>query len=261
MPMHNWTRVPAGVFHAFHNTWIGDLQKALNNSLLPNDYYALGEQQAGDIGPDVLTLQTHQDRSEDTRCAGTDSVPDIEAGSKDRSIVLAEAPPKVSLTQEASDDIYFYLTRQRTIVIRHVSGDRVVAILEIISPANKRSRSQLDDFVDKVAAALRDGIHVMIIDTLPPGRCDPNGIHGAIWSRLLAGDFEAPSDKPLTLVSYAVSSTIKAFVEPMSVGMALIDMPLFISPTRYVPVPLEETYDRAWSGVPQRWRNVIEGNA
>jgi len=37
MPMHDWTRVPNGVFHAFHNTWIGDLQKALNDNLLPPD--------------------------------------------------------------------------------------------------------------------------------------------------------------------------------------------------------------------------------
>ena len=47
MPMHDWTRVPAGIFHAFHNTWIGDLQKALNDHRLPPEYYALGEQRSG----------------------------------------------------------------------------------------------------------------------------------------------------------------------------------------------------------------------
>jgi hypothetical protein len=43
------------------------------------------------------------------------------------------------------------------------------------------------------------------------------------------------------------------------VGTNLIDMPLFLTPELYVPVPLEATYNQSWSGVPQRWRGVIEG--
>ena len=57
MPIHDWTRVSAGTFHAFHNAWITHLQETLNSGVLPPPYYALGEQQAGQIGPDVLTLQ------------------------------------------------------------------------------------------------------------------------------------------------------------------------------------------------------------
>ena len=109
-----------------------------------------------------------------------------------------------------------------------------------------------------MTAALRDGIHVTVIDLLPPGRYDSDGMHGEVWRRLMAGDFELPVDKPLTLVSYAVRPAITAFVEPTAVGWELIDMPLFLTPERYVPVPLGETYNRAWSGVPQLWRRVIE---
>jgi hypothetical protein len=253
--MHNWTRVPAGVFHAFHNTWIGDLQKALNDNLLPPDYYALGEQQAGDIGPDVLTLRTGDD----------DELAESQAASADLSanggmIAVAEAPPRTSITQEA-EDVAFYLARQRSMVIRHTSGDRVVALLEIISPANKHSQRTLGDFVDKVVAALEDAIHVLVIDPLPPSGRDPNGTHGAIWDRLRAGSYEPPDGLPLTLVSYAVGRTVTAYVEPIRVGSPLIDMPLFLKPDHYVPVPLvplERTYMSAWSGVPQRWRRVIE---
>jgi hypothetical protein len=104
--MHDWTRAEFGVFHAFHNTWIAELQKALNDHVLPPEYYALGEQRAGDIGPDVLTLQA----------------------------------------QEA-EDLAFYLARQRSITIRHASGDRVVAMIEIVSPGNKHGQRALDDLV------------------------------------------------------------------------------------------------------------------
>jgi hypothetical protein len=44
MPIHDWTRVDAGIFHAFHHEWITDLSRALNRGLLPSDYYALPEQ-------------------------------------------------------------------------------------------------------------------------------------------------------------------------------------------------------------------------
>ena len=30
MPVHDWTRVSAGIFHHFHLEWIGDLSRQLN---------------------------------------------------------------------------------------------------------------------------------------------------------------------------------------------------------------------------------------
>jgi hypothetical protein len=41
MPVHDWTRVDAGIFHDFHHAWIEDLKRALNRGLLPPDHYAL----------------------------------------------------------------------------------------------------------------------------------------------------------------------------------------------------------------------------
>jgi len=56
MPIHDWTRVPAGTFHHFHHSWIEEIARALNRGLLPRDYYAMSEQITGSLGPDVLTL-------------------------------------------------------------------------------------------------------------------------------------------------------------------------------------------------------------
>jgi hypothetical protein len=57
MPLHDWKRVEAAIYHAFHHGWIEELARALNQGMLPSDYYALPEQQAAGFGPDVLTLQ------------------------------------------------------------------------------------------------------------------------------------------------------------------------------------------------------------
>lgn len=47
MPIHDWTRVNAGLFHHFHQRWISAISDTLNAGLLPERYYALTEQPAG----------------------------------------------------------------------------------------------------------------------------------------------------------------------------------------------------------------------
>jgi hypothetical protein len=94
-----------------------------------------------------------------------------------RMIAVAEQPPKVSLALEASADAAFYIARRRTLVIYHATGDRIVALIEILAPGNKHSQHTIDDFLYKVMAALRAGYHVLVIDLLPPGRCDPGRTH------------------------------------------------------------------------------------
>jgi hypothetical protein len=172
---------------------------------------------------------------------------------------VAEAPPRVLLAQEARREAAFYLSKRRTLVIRHANGDRIVALIEIVSPANKHNRSAVDDFVDKVLSALKTGIHVMVIDPFPPSKHDPQGLHALIWEELGEPPFELPSDRPLTMVSYLANTSFFAYVEPTRVGLPLTEMPLFLKKTHYINTPLEETYMQAWAGVPERWRRVIEG--
>jgi hypothetical protein len=51
----------------------------------------------------------------------------------------------------------------------------------------------------------------------------------------------------------------EAYVQRLSFGEALIDMPLFLAPGPYVNVPLEATYEAAWRGVPRRVRELLGG--
>jgi hypothetical protein len=43
MPIHDWSAVPANLFHDFHQTWTIRLCDALNGGLLPREYSALVE--------------------------------------------------------------------------------------------------------------------------------------------------------------------------------------------------------------------------
>jgi hypothetical protein len=57
MPIHDWTRVDAGLFHDFHQSWTVALRDALNLGGLPPNYFALVEQRIQGPIPNVLTLQ------------------------------------------------------------------------------------------------------------------------------------------------------------------------------------------------------------
>lgn len=153
------------------------------------------------------------------------------------------------------------LARTRSIAVRHVSGHRLVALLEIVSPANKDRARTVEDLATKAADALNSGVNVVLIDLLPPGPHDPEGLHGAVCRRLEEGaDGDAvPTDEPLTLASYVAGPRIEVFLERVGVGGDLPAMPLFMRPDRYVSVPLEETYRSAYEGMPKFWREVLEG--
>ena len=108
MPIHDWTRVSAGTFHGFHNAWITELARALNNGVLPSPFYAEAEQ------------------------------------------VASEAE--------------VYSERRNRLAIRHTSGDRLVAYIELLSSGNKASRRMMDRFLDKAYSVIDQGIHLLVVD-------------------------------------------------------------------------------------------------
>ena len=226
MPMHDWTTVEAGIFHAFHHRWISALSDVLNTGLLPEDYYALPEQQAAGFGPDVVTLQDQHPPPGEADGAG--------------AATALQTRPQTRFTAET--DVEFYRRKKSSIVVRHVSGDRIVAMVEIVSPGNKSSRHAIRAFVDKACELLEHRIHLLLIDPLPPGPRDPNGMHAAIWQEVEDAPFVLPADKRLTLVAYECGLTTRAYIEPVAVGDPLPDMALFLASEVWVKVPLEATY-------------------
>jgi hypothetical protein len=248
MPIHDWTRVDAGIFHAFHHDWITEISRALNHGLLPAGYYALPEQVAGGLGPDVLTL--HKPTTNGTPRDG-----EIPEG----GVALALAPPKVRLRMRAEANRY--AAKAKAVTIRHVSNHRVVAMVEIVSPGNKNSQNGLNAFVRKARDALAGGIHLLLVDLFPPSVRDPQGIHRAVWGEDCGEEYALPPDKPLTCVAYVGGADAEAFVEFVAVGDPVPEMPLFLTSEVYVSLRLEATYQSAWEGMPAYWRDVLTSAA
>ena len=243
MAVHDWTLVDAGTFHAFHTAWITHLSETLNDGVLPAGYYALPEQHGGRLIADVLTLQTP-----------SSALPSPPSG--EGVVAVAEAPPQVRRKLTPSP---VGRGSRRTLAIRHVSGHQVIALVEIVSSANKDRASHVAEFADKVETALWHGVHVLLVDLFPPGRHDPRGIHGAIWERYDDQPYLLPPDEVLTLASYVAGPCPEAYLEHLATGSPLVDMPLFLTPERYINAPLKATYLAAYRGLPAFYRDVLEG--
>jgi hypothetical protein len=242
MPIHDWTRVDAGLFHDFHQDWTIELRRSLNAGRLPHGFTALTDQQTGGPIPDVRTLhrQSREPAASDQATRGA----------------LATAPPRARFVDQIEEDTY--AQRANRIRIQHRHG-RVVAIIEIVSPGNKTSRHALRSFVRKAADIILQGIHLLVIDLFPPSERDPQGIHKAIWDELAVRYFELPADKPLTVVSYQAAPTKTAYIEPIAVGDDLPSTALFLTDDGdYIPAPLEETYRASWAAYPAQFKELLE---
>jgi hypothetical protein len=87
MPIHDWTRFPAGTYHFFHQRWISAIADALNGGGLPQGYYAMSEVDAKGPIPDVLALKSRPPMP-----------PDGPAG-----IAVLDSPPAPTGSEESAE--------------------------------------------------------------------------------------------------------------------------------------------------------------
>ena len=260
MPIHDWTRVDAGTFHDFHTAWNIEIRSALNKGLMPKGFYVQAEQRAASYVADVLALEVsgQDDVGEEAYESTFDSF-DRDEDDDGGGVATAVAKTTVPHTRveliESPEDAEAYSALRRTLVVRHVSGDRVVALIELVAPGNKSPTKTVTEFVEKARESLNLGLHLLVIDLFPPTARDPHGLHEHIWSS--SQGFTPTPDEPLLQASYRAGKVRKAYLEPTAVGASLKPMPLFLRNNLFVNVPLETTYDAAFAGMPERWRSVL----
>ena len=246
MPVHDWTRVDSGLFHAFHQSWCVHIQDALNSGGLPPEYLALVEQRIKGPIADVLTL----------RLPASKRKPKGETGG------VATAPAPLARTIRRTDKKVYGRTANR-VVVRHRHGE-VVAVIEIVSPGNKATASECRSFVTKAADLIVQEVNLLVVDLFPPGKHDPLRLHEAIWEEIAGEDDEVvqpgdlPADEPITLVAYDAGPERVMYAKSAAVGTPLPDMPVFLRPEFHVMVPLDRTYQTTWQLYPDALKELLE---
>lgn len=117
-------------------------------------------------------------------------------------VALATHPPQARSATEAEEAIYAKMKNR--IAIRHVSDDPTVSFIEIISPGDKRSALEVENFCGKVAQFLEGGEHFRMIDVLPPGKHDPRGMHAAFREYAFGETPGATAEEPFGCAAYRI---------------------------------------------------------
>ncbi len=231
MPMHDWTRVSAGSYHNFHLLWIGQILTHLNKGLLPDGCYAMGEQRVDGPEPDVVTFR--------------------QAGSQNAAVGLLDAPPQTQLHVRSPESDAYAAKANRVSVYN--SEDRVIAVLELVSPGNKDSTRAYKNFIGKLLEFIECSVHVLVVDPFPVWPTAPQTVFDALCTNLdLPTTPSNERHKPLQVVSVNANSRggHELFAETFAVDESLPIMPLFLLPGEYINVPLEVSYQAAWNGLP-----------
>jgi hypothetical protein len=151
------------------------------------------------------------------------------------------APPKPTLTLNVD------LENQDEYEVRiHNSSKRLVAAIEIVSPANKDRPENRRTFAAKCATLMNQGVSVSIVDLVTARR-------GNLYLEML--DVIGESDPSFSADSTPIYATscrfrqdgedwkLESWAHPLHVGDPLPTPPLWLSADLAVPLELEQTYE------------------
>src|SRR5262249_48466638 len=236
-------KVPAGVaamplldhFHgalrrrrhweSFHSSWATFIAQQLNRGVLPKYHIAevhvsLGVQLEADVTAEQETGQGN--------------------GAKGSTATAVWAPPRppLSVAVDFADIDLFEVQ-----VVREDRDLRVVAAIELISPANKDRPDSRRAFAAKCLGYLHQGVGVVVVDVVTERTAN---LHAELLD-VLGREAGEDGELPLYAAAYRTITRrkrcrLEAWVEELTLGSALPTMPLWISPTQAVPLELERSY-------------------
>jgi hypothetical protein len=213
---------PRRHWESFHVAWAGVIADELNNELLPEGYFAEEHAHSGArVEIDVATFR------------------DDESGGGLATAVRTYAPPAPPLTIPAAFPDEFEVR-----VYESEGGARLVAAVELVSPANKDRPAHRRAFAAKCAGYLAQGISLVVVDVVTTRQAD---LHAEIMT--LLGQ-SAPSPQNLYAVAYRPivrdgADAIDVWPHRLALGKDLPTLPLALSAEVVVAIDLESTYTTA----------------
>jgi hypothetical protein len=212
-----------------HSAWANALRDHLNRDLLPPEYFAEVEITLGSrLEIDVATFK--QDDEHSTPEAGAVAV------------LAPPRPPFTAPLQFTHPDLF------EVRVLHEDGGPRLVAALELVSPANKDRAGHRHAFAVKCGSYLQSGLGVAVVDVVTSRA---GNLHADILQILqIADDSSGLSAANLYATSYRTAITkdtgsLEYWGDPLVIGNSLPSLPLWVAPDLCLTLNLEETYMRA----------------
>jgi hypothetical protein len=232
MPLMDHVRAPLHPrrhWESFHVTWAGALADALNETLLPEGYFAEEHAHAGArVEIDVATF--------------ADDAPPP-AARNGSVITQTYAPPAPALVVPAAFPDEFEVR-----VYEAEGGARLVAAIELVGPANKDRESHRRAFATKCAGYLAQGIAVIVVDVVTNRG---GNLHGDILRLLGHGsDSGLAPGTDLYAIAYRPvvrerAEQVEVWTATLAVGSELPTLPLALNAELCLPIDLEAAYTAA----------------
>jgi len=211
--------------------WPSKMAEALNAYLPPDFFCTVNIHVAESISPDIATFESLDEDSDDSE-------------SRYGSALGQQAT--ILLLDTDADEFHAY----EALIYNTLREKRLVAAIELISPANKDRVRSREAFVTKCEAMLRSGVCVVLID--------PVTVRMANMYAEIAAAVEARRPAIADATTYAVCLRsrvrdrrwrIDSYEHLLAVGAALPTLPVWIGETQAVPLDLEATYEAACKGL------------
>ncbi|HEX5271175.1 MAG TPA: DUF4058 family protein [Gemmataceae bacterium] len=235
MPLLDHSRPPLRnrpQYKSLNAAWGTFLCNSLNNGGLPPGYRAYPENVVG-IGLEA-DAATYEESAQGS------------AGNGDGAVATAVwAPPLPSLVVPVG---FSDLESIEVKVFDDDGAGRLVAAVELVSPANKDRPDRRSDFAVKCAAYLQNEVSVLVVDIVTERRTN---LHRPLMELLHLGE---PAASAVTANLYAAAyrvvragerTQLEAWLAALALGEPLPKMPLWLRDDLAIPLDLEATYRQA----------------
>jgi hypothetical protein len=238
MPLRDHFRPPLDDlrhWEGFHATW-PVMIVALLRRKLPQRYFAEPRVHTGSSAEiDVATFE-HEDNVGLTTGNGN-------GNGGVATAVWAPPQPTVALaTDLPAQDAY------EVLVFDEKRRTRLVAAVEIVSPANKDRQDHRHAFLAKCLGLLREQVSVVIVDVVTTRTAN-------LYRELLdligqTGPVLSPEPPPLYAVACRMTKrekdwVLEAWTHTLELGRPLPTLPLWLADNLAVPLELEESYEQS----------------
>jgi hypothetical protein len=230
-------------WEGFHATWPVMIVARLRRQL-PRRYLVLPRVHSGSsVEIDVATF--HDER-------GTPASLGHGNGNVGGVVTEAWAPPRPTLTVATdlpAQDVH------EVRVYDEKSGRRLVAAVEIVSPANKDRAEHRQAFVSKCVGMLEELVSIVVVDVVTTRGAN---LYGELLAAIGQSDPVLGRDSP---PPYAAACRftkpqeqwlLQTWAFPLTIGQPLPTVPLWVADDLSVPLELEQTYEESCAllGVP-----------
>jgi hypothetical protein len=165
---------------------------------------------------------------------------DIGSSTATWSIAEPTVAVETEIPEEAEYEVKIYdVERDRTLV----------AVIEIVSPANKDREESRNKFVAKCASLLQQGVSVNIVDIVTARKAN---LYVELMEFLGHND-PTMTDKPgiytasMRRVSGVWKAKLESWSNKLTIGSPLPQIPIWLSPDRVLTFDLEKSYEKVCS--------------